>query len=159
MVSVPLKSKSKTTIQFLFKPNTTVSMRTNSDKHCQALASYSTTASQRSAATSVPSNEDQSPLPDWSLRERVWLIYFREVRGNHEAVHSGWPEGLAGSVHSWGWEVSEVSCLSGGGYGRGHNECRLGAGDGVAVGGDAKPSPASGVREEHQLYYRLLYSK
>lgn len=62
-------------------------------------------------------------------------------------------------MHSWGWAVSEVSCLSGGGYGRGHNESRLGAGDGVAVGGGgAKPSPASGVREEHQLYY-LLYSK
>lgn len=50
-----------------------------------------------------------------------------------------------------------MSCLSGGDYGRGHNEIRLGAGDGVAVGGGAKPSPASGAREEHQLYY--LYSK
>ena len=74
-------------------------------------------------------------------------------------MHSGCPEGLAGSVRSWGWAVSEVSCLSLGGYGRGHNESRLGAGDGVAVGGGAKPSPASGVREEHQLYYLLLYSK
>lgn len=110
-------------------------------------------------AASVPSSEDQSPLPDWSLRGKVWPIYFREVRGNHEAVHSGWPEGLAGSVRSWGWAVSKVSCLSGGGYGRGHNESRRGAGDGVAVGGGAKPSPASGVREEHQLYYLLLYSQ
>lgn len=59
-------------------------------------------------------------------------------------------------MHSWGWAVSEVTCLSGGDYGRGHNESRLGAGDGVAVGGGAKPSPASAVREEHQLYY--LYS-
>lgn len=59
-------------------------------------------------------------------------------------------------MHSWGWALSEVSCLSGVDYGRRHNESRLGAGDGVAVGGGAKPSPASGVREEHQLYY--LYS-
>lgn len=89
----------------------------------------------------------------------MWPIYFREVRGNHGAVRSCRHEGLAGSVHSWGWAVSEVSCLSGGGYGRGHNERHLGAGDGVAVGGGggAKPSPASEVREEHQLYY-LLYS-
>lgn len=62
-------------------------------------------------------------------------------------------------MHSWGWAVSEVSCLSRGGY----NERHLGGGDGVAVGvavgGGAKPSPASGVREEHQLYYHLLYSK
>lgn len=66
--------------------------------------------------------------------------------------------GLAGIVHSWGWAVSEVSCLSGCGYGRGHNERHQDAGDGVVVGGGAKPSPASGVREEHQLYY-LLYLK
>lgn len=58
-------------------------------------------------------------------------------------------------MRSWGWAVSEVSCLSGGGDGQGHNERRLGDGDGVAVGG-AKPSPVSGVREEHQLYYLLL---
>lgn len=61
-------------------------------------------------------------------------------------------------MHSWGWAVSEVSCLSCGGYGQDHNERRQGAGDGVAVGGgggDAKPSPASGMREEHQLYYLL----
>lgn len=131
-------------------------MQTTSEEHCQALASYSATTSQRSVATSVPSNEDRSPLPDWSLRGRVWPIYFREVTGSREAVSCGWPEGLVGSVHSWGWAVSEVSCLSGGDYGWGHNESRLGAGDGVAVGGGAKPSPASGVREEHQLYY--LYS-
>ncbi len=62
-------------------------------------------------------------------------------------------------MRSWGWAVSEVSCLSGSGYGRGHNESHLDAGDGVAVGGGAKPSPASGVREEHQLYYLLLNSK
>lgn len=110
-------------------------------------------------ATSVPSNEDQAPLPDWSLKGRVWLIYSQEVRGSHEAVHSGWPECLAGTVHSWGWAVSEVSCLSGVGYGRDRNECHQGAGDGVAVGGGAKPSPASGMREEQQLYYLLLYSE
>lgn len=62
-------------------------------------------------------------------------------------------------MHSWGWAVSEVSCLSGGGYERIRNERRQGAGDGVAVGGGAKPSPASGMREEHQLYYLLLYSR
>lgn len=143
--------------EFPFRLNT--SMQTVSEERCQALASYSTTTSQTSVATSVPSNEDQSPPPDWSLRGRVWPIYFREVKGNHEAVHSCWPEGLAGSVRSWGWGVSEVSGLSGGGYGRGHNESHLGAGDGVAVGGGAKPSPASGVREEHQLYHLLLDSK
>lgn len=110
-------------------------------------------------APSVPSNEDLSPLPDWSSKGKVWLIYFREVRGSHEAVHSGWPEGLAGTVHSWGWAVSEVSCLSGGGYGRDRIERRLDAGDGVAGGGGAKPSPASGMREEHQLYYLLLCSE
>ena len=62
-------------------------------------------------------------------------------------------------MHSWGWAVSEVSCLSGVGYGRDRNEGHRGAGDGVAVGGGAKPSPASGVREEQQLYYLLLYSE
>lgn len=58
-------------------------------------------------------------------------------------------------MHSWGWAVSEVSCLSGGDYGQGHNESRLGAG--VVVGGGAKPSPASAMREEHQLYSLFLY--
>lgn len=77
------------TAEFLLKLNPTDSMRTISEKHCRALASYPTTTSQRSVATSVPSNEDQSPPPDWSWRGKVWLIYFREVRGNHEAVHSG----------------------------------------------------------------------
>lgn len=38
-------------------------------------------------------------------------------------------------MHSWDWAVSEVSCLSCGGYGQDHNERRQGAGDGVAVGG------------------------
>lgn len=58
-------------------------------------------------------------------------------------------------MHSWGWAVSELSCLSGGDYELGHNESRLGAGDGVVDGGGggAKSSPASGVREEHQLYH------
>lgn len=61
-------------------------------------------------------------------------------------------------MHSWGLAVSKVSCVSGGGYGWGHKERRRAAGDGVAVGGGAKPSPASGTREEHQLYHLLQYS-
>lgn len=101
-------------------------------------------------AASVPLNEPRPPLPDWSWRGRAWPIYFREARGSHEAARHGWPAGLAASAHSWGWAVSEASCLSGLGYG--YNESRLGDGDGVAAGGGAKPSPASGVREEHQLY-------
>lgn len=102
------------------------------------------------SAASVPLNEPRPPLPDWSWRGRAWPIYFREARGSHEAARRGWPAGLAASAHSWGWAVSEASCLSGLGYG--YNESRLGDGDGVAAGGGAKPSPASGVREEHQLY-------
>lgn len=101
-------------------------------------------------AASVPLNEPRPPLPDWSWRGRAWPIYFREARGSREAARCGWPAGLAGSAHSWGWAVSEASCLSGLGYG--YNESRLGDGDGVAAGGGAKPSPASGVRKEHQLY-------
>lgn len=87
----------------------------------------------------------------------MWPIYSREVRGSLGAVRCGPLEALAGTARSWGWAVSEVSCLSLGGYG--HNERRLGAvGGGGAVdgGGGAKPSPASGVREEQQLYYLLL---
>lgn len=103
------------------------------------------------SAASVPLNEPRPPLPDWSWRGRAWPIYFREARGSHEAARRGWPAGLAASAHSWGWAVSEASCLSGLGYG--YNESRLGDGDGVAAGGGAKPSPASGVREEHQLYW------
>lgn len=113
---------------------------------------YSATISWRSVATSVPSNEDRIPLPDWSWRGRAWPICSRGVTGSHEAVNRGWPDGAVGSVRSWAWPVLKVSSLSGGDYGHARNEIRLGAGDGVAAGGGAKPSPASGAREEHQLY-------